>query len=161
LTYASWPRRAAAFVLDALPVVVLATLAVALMYATRNRLCDGDVSARDLGAQCGSAVSPWGVIGFVIAWLAVIGYGVWNFGYRQGRTGSSIGKSAMGLAVVDAESTQPIGFGRSVVRQFAHVLDVFSVGLGYLWPLWDGKRQTFADKLASTVCVRAEVIGMH
>jgi hypothetical protein len=23
--------------------------------------------------------------------------------------------------------------------------------LGYLWPLWDAKRQTFADKICSTV----------
>jgi uncharacterized RDD family membrane protein YckC len=23
--------------------------------------------------------------------------------------------------------------------------------LGYLWPLWDDKRQTFADKICSTV----------
>jgi uncharacterized RDD family membrane protein YckC len=161
LTYASWPRRAAAFVLDALAVVLLAASAVALMYATRNRLCDGDVSSRDLGEQCASGVSPWGVIGFVVAWLAVIGYVAWNFGYRQGRTGSSIGKSVLGLRVVDAGSGEPIGFRRSLIRQLAHASDLLSLGLGYLWPLWDSKRQTFADKLASTVVVRPEVIGMR
>jgi uncharacterized RDD family membrane protein YckC len=143
--------------LDALPVAVLAVLAVALMYGTRNRLCDGDVSARDLGAQCASNVSPWGVIGFVVAWLAVLGYGAWNFGYRQGKSGSSIGKSTLGLRVVDAESGAPIGFGRSLIRQLVHAADVISLGLGYLWPLWDSTRQTFADKLASTVVVRPEL----
>jgi uncharacterized RDD family membrane protein YckC len=65
----------------------------------------------------------------------------------------------MGLRVVDAASGESIGFWRSVIRQLAHVTDVFSVGLGYLWPLWDAKNQTFADKLASTLCVRAEVSG--
>ncbi|MDQ1539752.1 MAG: hypothetical protein QOH29_478, partial [Actinomycetota bacterium] len=25
--------------------------------------------------------------------------------------------------------------------------------LGYLWPLWDSKRQTFADKILKTVVV--------
>jgi hypothetical protein len=25
--------------------------------------------------------------------------------------------------------------------------------VGYLWPLWDGKRQTLADKMLGTVCI--------
>ena len=157
--YAPWPRRVLAFLLDAVPVVVLAALAVIMLYVTRIRGCDGDPSALDLGAQCGSNTSPWGVICFVAAWLAIIGYGVWNFGYRQGKTGSSVGKSALRLQVVDSASGEPIGFLRSVIRQFAHVADTLSLGLGYLWPLWDSKRQTFADKLAMTVCVRSEVNG--
>ena len=153
--YAPWPRRVLAFLLDALPVVGLAAVAVVLLYLTRNRGCDGDPSVRDLGAQCASNTSPLGVICFVVAWLAIIGYGVWNFGYRQGRTGSSVGKTALRLWVIDVASGEPIGFQRSVIRQFAHVADTLSLGLGFLWPLWDSKRQTFADKLASTVCVRA------
>jgi Mce-associated membrane protein len=36
-------------------------------------------------------------------------------------------------------------------------VNVFSLGLGFLWPLWDSRDQTFADKLASTVCVRVPV----
>jgi uncharacterized RDD family membrane protein YckC len=36
------------------------------------------------------------------------------------------------------------------VRDLAHFLDgIFYIG--YLWPLWDPKRQTFADKVCSTV----------
>ncbi len=149
----------AASLLDAVPIVGLAVLAVALMYLTRNRMCDGDTSARDLGAQCASVVSPLGVITFVAGWLAILGFCVWNLGYRQGRTGSSVGKAVMGLRVVDVAAGEPIGFWRSVIRQLAHITDVLSVGLGYLWPLWDAKNQTFADKLASTVCMRAEVSG--
>ncbi|MDT5188603.1 MAG: hypothetical protein QOG79_6038 [Mycobacterium sp.] len=148
-----------AFLLDAVPVLVLAALAVILLYLTRIRRCDGDPSARDLGDQCASNTSPLGQICFLVAWLAILGYGVWNFGYRQGRTGSSVGKSVLGLRVVDATAGEPIGFLRSVIRQFAHVVDLLSLGLGYLWPLWDSKNQTFADKLASTVCVRADVSG--
>jgi uncharacterized RDD family membrane protein YckC len=157
--YAPWPRRVLAFLIDAVPVVTLAALAVILLYLTRNRGCDGDPSIRDLGAQCASNSSPFGVICFVAMWLAIIGYGLWNFGYRQGRTGSSVGKTALHLRVVDVASSEPIGVLNSVIRQFAHAADTLSLGLGYLWPLWDPKRQTFADKLASTVCVRSEVSG--
>jgi uncharacterized RDD family membrane protein YckC len=139
--------------LDALPVVGLAVLALILMWATRNRMCDGDTSALDLGAQCGSGVSPLGVIGFVAAWLAMVGYGVWNFGLRQGRTGSSIGKGIMKFKVVSEKTWQPIGFGLSIVRQLAHFVDAIICYIGYLFPLWDPKRQTLADKIMTTVCV--------
>jgi uncharacterized RDD family membrane protein YckC len=140
-------------VLDVLPVIGLAVLTFILMWLTRNRTCDGDTSALDLGAQCASGASPLGVICFVVGWLATVGYGVWNFGLRQGRTGSSIGKSVLGLRVVDVDSVEPIGFWRSVLRQLAHAVDVLSLGVGYLWPLWDPKGQTFADKLVSSICV--------
>ncbi len=40
------------------------------------------------------------------------------------------------------------------VRDLAHVLDSVACHLGWLWPLWDQKRQTFADKIVGTVVVR-------
>jgi hypothetical protein len=39
------------------------------------------------------------------------------------------------------------------VRQIAHYVDQLICYIGYLFPLWDDKRQTIADKLMSTVCV--------
>ena len=44
---------------------------------------------------------------------------LWNYGYRQGTTGSSIGKSIMKFKVVSEKTGQPIGFGMSIVRQLA------------------------------------------
>ena len=151
--YAWWPRRAVAFVVDAVPVLVLAAAAVGLMWLTRIRACDGDTSATDVGSQCGTGVSTVGRVCFVVMWLVALGYCAWNFGHRQGRTGSSLGKSLLSVKVVDAATRIPVGFWRSVLRQLAHVLDVLTLGVGYLWPLWDAKRQTFADKLLQTVCV--------
>ncbi|KQY03120.1 hypothetical protein ASD37_26795 [Mycobacterium sp. Root135] len=149
---ASWPRRVAAAVVDWIPIVALALLAVALVWVTRNPLCDGDPSVRDLGPQCGdSGATTVGWWCFVACWLAGLGYALWNFGLRQGRTGASVGKGLLGIRVLDAMTLQPIGFWRSVIRQLVHVVDVVTLGLGLLWPLWDRKRQTFADKLSSTV----------
>ena len=153
--YAPWLRRVAAFVVDGLPTVALAALGFGLVWLTRIQACDGDPSARDLGPQCGSGVSTVGQVCLLAAWAAMVGYGVWNFGLRQGTGGSSIGKSTLGLRVVSVATNEPIGFWRSVIRQLAHILDVMTLGLGYLWPLWDRKHQTFADKLTLTVCVRA------
>ena len=41
----------------------------------------------------------------------------------------------------------------SFVRQLAHVFDSLVCYLGWLWPLWDPKNQTLADKVMSTVVV--------
>ena len=48
---------------------------------------------------------------------------------------------------------QPIGFGLSIVRQLAHIVDAIICYIGYLFPLWDAKRQTLADKIMTTVCL--------
>jgi uncharacterized RDD family membrane protein YckC len=95
-------------------------------------------------------------IGLVIRWVGALAFIVWNDGYRQGTTGQSIGKSVLGTRLVSITTGQPVGFGFAIGRQFAHILDGLPFDLGYLWPLWDAQRQTFADKVCSTVVVRAE-----
>ena len=88
-----------------------------------------------------------------MAGLVALGYFVWNYGYRQGTTGSSIGKSVLKFKVVSENTGEPIGFGLSVLRQIAHVVDAVIFYVGYLFPLWDAKRQTLADKMMATVCL--------
>jgi len=90
------------------------------------------------------------VIG-AVAYLGLLGFGVWNSGYVQGTTGRSLGRRMTGTKLVSIETGQPVGFGRALTRQFCHVLDF---GIGFLRPLWDGKRQTFADKIVGTVVVQ-------
>ena len=57
----------------------------------------------------------------------------------------------LGLRTVKAETGQPIGGGMGIVRAIAHIVDQIPCYLGFLWPLWDDKRQTFADKILGTV----------
>jgi DNA-binding beta-propeller fold protein YncE len=80
-------------------------------------------------------------------------YAIWNWGYRQGSTGSTIGKSVLKFTVVSEKTGQPIGFGRSVVRELAHIVDWIIFYIGYLFPLWDARRRTLADMIMSTVCL--------
>jgi uncharacterized RDD family membrane protein YckC len=87
-----------------------------------------------------------------VAYLWLLGFGIWNSGYLQGTTGRSMGRWMTGTKLVSIETGQPVGFGRALTRQVCHVLDV---GIGFLRPLWNGKRQTFADKLVRTVVVHA------
>jgi uncharacterized RDD family membrane protein YckC len=99
------------------------------------------------------------VIGLVYPGSALVGLAflLWNSGYRQGRTGQSLGKSVLGIRLVRDGTGEPVGFGRAVGRQVAHLLDGLPLGLGYLWPLWDEQRQTFADKVCSTLVVQADL----
>lgn len=89
--------------------------------------------------------------------LVAVAFLLWNCGYRQGRSGQSLGKRALGIRLVGTGTRQPVGFGRSVGRQVVHLLDGLPLWLGYLWPLWDEQRQTFADKICSTLVVQADL----
>jgi uncharacterized RDD family membrane protein YckC len=97
-----------------------------------------------------------GVVHGLAAVVAVI-FTVWNCGWCQGRSGQSIGKRMLGTRLVGVASGGPVGFGRALGRHVAHVIDVLPLAVGYLWPLWDERRQTFADKVCSTLVVRADV----
>jgi hypothetical protein len=48
-----------------------------------------------------------------------------------------------------------VGAGLSIGRYFVHVLDALPCYVGYLWPLVDEKKQTFADKILKTVVIKA------
>jgi uncharacterized RDD family membrane protein YckC len=93
----------------------------------------------------------WGAV------LVGLIYLVWNYGYRQGTIGSSIGKSVLKFKVVSENTGEPIGFAMSLLRQICHVVDAVPFYLGYLFPLWSAKRQTLADKIMATVCLPLEI----
>jgi uncharacterized RDD family membrane protein YckC len=94
------------------------------------------------------------VIGLLLAYGWGVGWWIFDRVIRQGRTGQSVGKRVMKIRLVSEHTWQPIGAGTSVGREFAHLLDAYSLYIGYLWPLWDAKRQTFADKVCSTIVLR-------
>ncbi len=122
------------------------------MLATQQSSCVTDVTQYTVNQYCATQNST---IGMLVQWLASLvglAYLIWNYGYRQGTTGSSLGKSVMKFKVVSEITGQPIGFGMSVVRQLAHIVDAIICFIGYLFPLWDAKRQTLADKIMTTVC---------
>jgi uncharacterized RDD family membrane protein YckC len=95
------------------------------------------------------------VVGYLVGFAVVI----WNQIVRQGRTGWSLGKQALGIRLISEKTGAPIGAWRSFLRQVAHILDSLPCYLGYLWPLWDRKRQTFADKVMSSIVIRQQKPG--
>ncbi len=86
--------------------------------------------------------------------LITLGLFIWNYCIRQGGKGQTIGKQVLGIKLVRETDGQPIGGLWCLLRAFCHVLDALPICVGYLWPLWDKKRQTFTDKIMHTLVVR-------
>ncbi|MFG2971967.1 RDD family protein [Streptomyces sp. NPDC048331] len=79
--------------------------------------------------------------------------------YREGTTGQTLGKKIVGISVHRELDGATLGFGMAFVRKLAHILDGAACYIGYLWPLWDEKKQTFADKVCSTVVIKVNRNG--
>ncbi len=61
----------------------------------------------------------------------------------------------LGIRLVRELDGQVVGPGLSIGRAFVHVVDSAPLYIGYLWPLWDDNKQTFADKILKTLVVKA------
>ncbi|HTY34837.1 RDD family protein [Mycobacterium sp.] len=155
-SYTPWLTRVLAFLIDNIPAAILVGIGVLVQGLTTQQSCVSDVNQYSVNQYCVSQPSSIGMLVYWLTVLLAIAYLVWNYGYRQGTTGSSIGKSVMKFKVVSEVTGQPIGFGMSVVRQLAHFVDQVICYIGYLFPLWDAKRQTLADKIMTTVCLPIE-----
>lgn len=132
--YADWGKRAGAYLIDFAPLLAGLLLSVLLSLAS-------------------------GVAGTIVLLLAILGNLAWtvfNRWINGGGTGQSLGKRIVGIKLVSEATGEPIGAGTAFVRDVAHALDSAALALGFLWPLWDDKAQTFSDKLLSTIVVPAD-----
>ena len=91
------------------------------------------------------------VLGILLS-LAALGWGIYN-AYLNGSTGQSFGKKIAGLKVVGEQTGQVIGGGMGIVRWLCHIVDSAICLVGWLFPLWDAKKQTIADKIIKTVVI--------
>ncbi|MGV0737470.1 RDD family protein [Mycobacterium syngnathidarum] len=126
---ASWPARAGAFAID--------VLAPAGLIVTATLVAQGT----SLGKWLWWAVYAGGLV-LLVAVSCV------NRILLPTLTGWSPGRSVFGIRVVSPAGDA--GLGRLLLRDLAHLLDTAAVFLGWLWPLWDSRRRTFADLLTGT-----------
>lgn len=85
-----------------------------------------------------------------------------RFIIQRAHLGYDVGDRIIGQRLVREATNQPMGSGWSVFgRAIAHLLDALPCYVGFLWPLWDAKKQTFADKIVSTVVVSDATPGRH
>ncbi|MEU7131886.1 RDD family protein [Streptomyces sp. NPDC046261] len=154
---AGWGSRVGATLLDGLigsllPIIGVVAGAVMMAVAADNADCVTTTNESVSVCESDPAVLVPGIAVMGVSLLVAVFLGFWMM-YRQGKTGQTPGKKALGISVVRERDGLPIGFGMTFVRNLCHILDGFFY-LGYLWPLWDEKKQTFADKIIGTVVIR-------
>ncbi|WP_106396939.1 protein kinase domain-containing protein [Actinocorallia populi] len=133
---ASYGRRAGAFVVDwFLGFVIVIMFVVAMTWND-----DPDAPLSD--PQGVAMLLVWAIVYFV-------------YGMMEGLLGFSPGKGMFMLRVEDARTGERIGVARGVARVFAQIINWWSLLIGYLNPLWDAQKQTFADKVCGTRVTRA------
>ncbi|HTZ29289.1 MAG TPA: RDD family protein [Streptosporangiaceae bacterium] len=123
--YSNWLQRAGGYLIDLVPVWILVGIGVAAHNAAIYFL-------------------------FLLAGIAFTAYNRW---YMAGKTGQSWGNRALSMTLISEQTGQPIGPGKAFLRDLCHILDSLACYIGWLFPLWDAKRQTFADKIMQTVVI--------
>lgn len=108
-------------------------------------------------------VIVWFGFSFVLAFLVGAGFGTSTlvvlfapsaYFWIGNSLGGTAGKRVTGLAVVD-EAGNPPGLARGLVRYLVSLVSALALYVGYLWMIWDAKKQTWHDKAAGTYVVRA------
>jgi uncharacterized RDD family membrane protein YckC len=134
--FANWGQRVGAYLIDMAPALVLYLIGYAMIAA-------GSITA-------GNIVLAVGI-------LAGLGWTIYNRWIQGGNTGQSLGKRVLKIRLVNETTGQPLGAGGAFLRDICHILDGLPCYIGYLWPLWDDKNQTFADKITGSVVLTADV----
>jgi uncharacterized RDD family membrane protein YckC len=145
--YASWSKRVRARLIDQAPTYVglIIFFAGYLIWVVELALSSG------LAPSHGAAVAMIIGLGVMLASLAWVAYNRWMI---AGRTGQSLGKRVTKIRLIGEETQAPIGAANAFIRDLVHILDAVTV-VGYLWPLWDDRQQTFADRIMKTIVVDA------
>jgi uncharacterized RDD family membrane protein YckC len=129
VTYANWGQRAGGYLIDWAPIIALEIIGALFIRV--------------------SLFVYW------LCLLAAVAWWVYNRVFQAGNTGQSLGKRAVGLRLISESTGEPIGPGMAFVRDICHILDSLACYIGWLFPIWDAKRQTFADKIMRTIVTPA------
>jgi len=63
------------------------------------------------------------------------------------------GKLLFDCEIVDARTGHRITTAQAILRNFGYFLSALPFGLGFLWILWDRRKQGWHDKIARTVVI--------
>ncbi|WP_280366698.1 RDD family protein [Nocardia wallacei] len=159
LRYAPWHLRLVSGLVDGL--LVGAVFGVWMVVLRTSPEWIGpqpeDLSSGDIGYAEGlegrRQTTRW-LVGAMLSVTALVLLA--NTVVAQGITGRTLGKLLTGQRLVRSAPGRRVGIGRALLRQCAHVLDAVPCYLGFLWPLFDAQRRTFADIVTKTVVVQGE-----
>lgn len=79
-------------------------------------------------------------------------YGTYMIGRAEGQT---YGQEIVGVRTVSLDHGGSIGFRRAFARELVSILSAFLI-VGYLWMLWDPRKQTWHDRAVGSCVVVAD-----
>ena len=135
---ATWGRRALGGLIDFVAPEIVVSMIIGLIFADRT-----------------SSVAN------LLSTVLTLGFWCYNTGYRLATTGYSFGHKIAQVRVVMADSGQTPTVNTAVLRAVCHLLDSWACLIGWLFPLWDAKKQTFADKITKTVSLDERNAGQR
>ena len=134
IKYAGFWARAGASIIDLFVVGVPVHIIVYLEYGEDFWLRQGDV---DYGSV--------DVFGYLLAPVYFI--------YMWTQARGTIGQQLIGIRIVDETSGSTIGVAQAVGRVIVRYLSAIVCGLGIIWVAFDGRKQSWHDKMAGTIVV--------
>lgn len=136
MRYASYSRRASALAIDSIWWTVIA-LFVPLGPSMEDLLMAPESFA--------ATIVLWLAIGQCIPILATgVLWAVW---------GTSPGKRALRLRIVDADTGAPMTVRQAGLRTLGYLLSFATCGAGFLWVLCNQRKQALHDRIANTVVI--------
>ncbi len=130
--YAGFWIRLVAFIVDAILVQIVGTLA--MRGAGLQQPLDGSLMP-----------TRYYVLSLAIDLVYYTGFWAWR--------GQTPGKMLLGLKIVKANGSN-LGIGDSIIRYVGYLVSWITIGIGYLWIAFDHHKQGFHDKMASTYVIR-------
>ncbi|HEX9034178.1 MAG TPA: RDD family protein [Streptosporangiaceae bacterium] len=130
--YSAWAIRVGAYLIDVAPVIGAWIVFLIIASILRSTAVD--------------------ILLYLVLAVGSLAYSVYNR-WILGGQGQTIGKKQLGIMLVSEQTGQPIGTLNAFLRDICHIVDGLICYIGYLFPLWDAKRQTIADKIMGTVVI--------
>lgn len=136
--YAGFWRRLMAAIVDVLILMLVIAIPLTLIYGGQYWL--GEKTVHGFWDFLLSYVLPF--VATILFWRRFLG---------------TPGKMLLELCVVDAKSGQRMGLGQSVIRYFAYLISMLPLGLGFIWIVFDKKKQGWHDKLAGSIVIKHDI----
>jgi uncharacterized RDD family membrane protein YckC len=96
-----------------------------------------------------------GPVDFLVSWVAPVVATLVFWRYRS----ATPGKMVIGAVIADAETGRAPTMNRLLIRYVGYIASILPFCLGFVWIAFDARKQSFHDKLASTVVVYRDSIA--
>jgi len=151
MTYAGFWRRLGAYLIDGIVVGIIMKISTSVMMIPLSRYFSRIYLSNN--PQQLEVMVPSLMIILVTSMLVGMSLQALYFILMWGYKGATLGKMALKIKIVNTEGSD-ISYGSAFLRYIGTIISGIPLCLGYLWMLWDDKKQTWHDKIASTCVIR-------